>query len=649
MKKKIFKNKIFISVLLGLLGVGLVIFLLSGGNIDILRSVFLEEHSNEELRDKLSELGIRGHITVIILSMLQVVLTFLPAEPVQVLSGVAFGFPVGLLLCTIGVLIGNTLVYLIYRTYGDGMREYFVKNLKLDFDKLSKSKRAILLVFILYFLPAIPYGMICFLAASMGMKFPRYILVTLLGAIPSVCIGVGLGHIAISTSWILSIIIFAVLIALIIVLMNKRDYLFEKVNEFAERGKGSKKAAVKEYPLWLLNIAYVISVIIFTLKGVKRKYTNKLGKDIEGPALVLCNHGAFVDFAFAGPLIRRRCPNFVVARLYFYKSWLNSLIRSYGCFPKSMFAPDVECVKNCLRVLRRGGVLAMMPEARLSTAGKFEDIQPSMYDFIASCGVPVYTIKISGDYLASPKWANGIRRGSYVEAELDILFEKDEAKTLSREEIVNRVNDRLYYDDFKWLEAHPNVKYHSRTLAEGLENILTVCPKCKQRYTIRTKKHSIFCDNCGKVASIDNRYAFVGGEPFANFGEWYEWQKDEMRADIYANPEFELKSNVEFKLPSIDGKAMLRHAGYGVCTLNKDGFEYKGTKDGESVTLHFPIKEVYRLLFGAGVNFELYVGNEIHFFIPEELRSSVDWYMASAILHDREIDAQNVSSEVENG
>lgn len=648
MNGKFLKSKLFISVLLSLLGVGLVIFLLSGGNLDILRSVFFENHTNEELRNKLSELGMRGHVTVVILSMLQVVLTFLPAEPVQVLSGVAFGFPIGLLLCSIGVLLGNTLVYLVYRTYGDGMREYFVKNLKLDFDKLSKSKRAILLIFILYFLPAIPYGMICFLAASMGMKFPRYIIITTLGAIPSVCIGVGLGHIAISTSWIFSILIFAILISLIIVLMNKRDYIFEKVNEFAERGKGGKKTAVKEYPLWLLNIAYVVSVIIFTLKGVKRKYTSKLDKDIEGPALVLCNHGAFVDFAYAGPLIRRRCPNFVVARLYFYKSWLNKLIRSYGCFPKSMFAPDVECVKNCLRVLRRGGVLAMMPEARLSTAGKFEDIQPSMYEFIASCGVPVYTIKISGDYLASPKWGNGIRRGSYVEAELDILFTKEELKALSKEEIKHRVNERLYYDDFKWLEAHPNVRYRSKKLAEGLENILSKCPKCNHKYTITTKKCDIFCENCGKLASIDNRYAFVSGVPFKNFSEWYEWQCRELRAEIYENPDFELKSSVEFKLPSLDGKRMLRHAGDGVCTLNREGLTYIGTKDGADTELHFPIKDIYRLLFGAGENFEIYVGNEIHFFVPAEVRSAVDWYVASAILHDREVE-EKTSSEATNG
>jgi hypothetical protein len=41
------------------------------------------------------------------------------------------------------------------------------------------------------------------------------------------------------------------------------------------------------------------------------------------------------------------------------------------------------------------------------------------------------------------------------------------------------------------------------------------------------------------------------------------------------------------------------------------------------------------LLFGAGVNFEIYDGSDILFFVPEEKRSAVEWYMTSMILHDR--------------
>ena len=79
---------------------------------------------------------------------------------------------------------------------------------------------------------------------------------------------------------------------------------------------------------------------------------------------------------------------------------------------------------------------------------------------------------------------------------------------------------------------------------------------------------------------------------------------------------------------------MLRHAGEGICTLSREGLVYEGTRDGEEVVLHFPIETIYRLLFGAGENFEVYVGQTIHYFIPEKRCSSVDWYIASSVIYD---------------
>ena len=47
-----------------------------------------------------------------------------------------------------------------------------------------------------------------------------------------------------------------------------------------------------------------------------------------------------------------------------------------------------------------------------------------------------------------------------------------------------------------------------------------------------------------------------------------------------------------------------------------------------------PILIMYRLLFGVGEDFEIYDGTQILYFVPEEKRSAVQWYMASMILHD---------------
>lgn len=370
------------------------------------------------------------------------------------------------------------------------------------------------------------------------------------------------------------------------------------------------------------------------LSGVKLSFENRCETPVTGPAVVLCNHGSFLDFVYAGTALRKCRPHFVVARLYFYHKWLSRLLRALGCFPKSMFAIDVESTKNILRVLEDGKVLAMMPEARLSTAGRFEDIQDGTFSFLKKVGVPVYSLRICGDYLADPKWGKGLRRGALVESTLEPLFTPAELEALSVEQIKQAVEERLWYEEFQWLETRPQVRYRSGKLAEGLENILSVCPLCKGRHTITTKGRELFCDRCGRLTGLDDRYGFDKDFVFADFSQWYHWQKSVLEAEILADPDFSLQSAVELRLPSDDGKSLTRHSGHGHCVLNRDGLKYTGTRDGEPWEIQFSLKRIYRLLFGAGENFEIYHGAEILFFVPEERRAAVDWYLTSMLLHD---------------
>lgn len=401
-----------------------------------------------------------------------------------------------------------------------------------------------------------------------------------------------------------------------------------------QQAKQSKslKNTVQETNGFVLNVLYYAIRFYLFLCGVRIKTVNKVGKP-EAPSIILCNHGSFIDFIYATVLLRKYRPHFMVARLYFYHRVTGWLLRKVGAFPKSMFAMDMENAKNCLTVLKNQGILAMMPEARLSTAGRFEDIQDTTYSFIKKCGVTVYTIKFSGDYLADPKWGKGFRRGSLVEAELDLLYTAEQVKELTLEEMKKGISQRLYYDEFQWLQQHPKVRYCSRRMAEGLENILSVCPVCNRKHTLTTKKNKIFCQHCGYLTSLDGRYHFTENFRFANPAQWYDWQMSLLEAEIAEAEDYALSSKVELRLPG-NGNSLTRHSGYGTCTLNRDGLTYIGTKDDESVELHFSIQRIYRLLFGAGENFEIYDGTQILYFVPEEKRSAVQWYMASMILHD---------------
>ncbi len=398
--------------------------------------------------------------------------------------------------------------------------------------------------------------------------------------------------------------------------------------------KDRSKTTVGKYSRPLVTVVYGVLRLYFFLCGIRIRAVNKLGAQPEAPSIVLCNHGSFIDFIYAAALLWKNLPHFIVARLYFYHGLLGWALRKVGAFPKSMFAFDAESTKNCLRVLRNGEILAMMPEARLSTAGRFEDIQESTYSFLKKAGVSVYIVKFHGDYFADPKWGRGLRRGARIEAELDVLFTAQQIKNLSVEEIKKGVEERLYYDEFQWLQTRPELWYRSRRLAEGLENILTLCPNCGEKYTVTTRGHELTCKRCGMHTALDDRYGFTPGFRFENFGQWYDWQKEQLEAQIANDEAFTLTSQVELRLPGT-GSTLTRSAGRGTCTLSREGLRYVGTRDGEPYDVSFSIRQAYRLLFGAGENFEIYNGSEILYFVPTIKQSAVDWYLASMILYDR--------------
>jgi len=624
------RTKIIIGVVFLLILVGLGFFLFSGENAKILSNIFSGDVSNDEIRDALESFGWRGYITLGILSMLQVVFAFLPAEPVQVISGLSFGFWKGGLICLVGVMVGNTIIFLLYKIYGERLNKYFENHAEFDFSVARKSKRIAFIVFILYFLPAIPYGLIALFAASMGIKYPKYMILTTLGVIPSVVIGVGLGHVALASSWILSIAIFLVLIALLVFMFRYREKIFAKINGYIK--KRQENESIKT-PNSIYKALLTIALKLFFVRKIKIKFKNKIGK-INGPAIILCNHGSFIDFAYAAMLLKKNRPNYVSARLYFYHKWLGKFMHSIGCHPKSMFATDVESAKTCLRVMNAKGLLVMMPEARLSTVGKFEDIHDATYKFIHKMAVDVYAIKFYGDYLSNPKWGNGARKGSLVEVEINKIIPSKEFENMDIEAIKNKIDNELYYDEFKWLESKRDVHYKSKRIAEGLENILYICPNCGARYSLSSSKNTLKCDNCQKTWTVGDRYQFVNSDRFNNFAEWYEWQVAVCK-DVVDKGKYQIKSKVELRHSSIDGKSCTRHAGDGECVLNQDGLKYVGTRDGEEVEKFFPMTQIYRLLFGAGEDFEIYEGKEIWYFVPEEKRSCVEWYVASGLLKDK--------------
>ena len=161
------KGKIIALISFIVIFIGLIIFLFSGKNFQVLKEIFRSGASKAEIQESIGKLGIRSYIVVFIISMLQVILTFVPAEPLHVVSGISFGLWKGMAVCLAGIMLGNTIIYILYKIFGKKLTDYFATNVDFDFESAKQSNKLALIVIILYCLPAIPYGIICFFAASM--------------------------------------------------------------------------------------------------------------------------------------------------------------------------------------------------------------------------------------------------------------------------------------------------------------------------------------------------------------------------------------------------------------------------------------------------------------------------------------------------
>lgn len=633
-------NKIITACLLAVAIASIAMFLCTGDSQQIIHDLFDKNVSGEDVAQEFVDSGWKGVCLIGLLTLLQMLLPFMPAEPVQVVAGLTYGFWIGLLICVVSVAIGCTIIYLLYKIYGDSLKDYFHANVNIDFEKARKSNRVLLFIFVLFFLPAIPYGLICVFAATVGMKYGRYIFATLLGAIPSVMIGVGLGELATETSWAISLAVFGALLVLLIVLFICREKIFASINNKLTTPYTSQ-TTVRRHHTFIGSLAFAGLSVHFGLR-TKLKVINRAGK-ITKPAIVLCTHGSFVDFYYAVHALRKYRPHFMAGRLYFYDKTMGRLLRHTGCYPKSMFSADVENVKNTFRLIKWGEMVAMMPEARLSTVGRLEKIQDTTFKFIKKCGVDVYTLKLNGSYLADPKWGNKIRKHALVQAELDKLVTAEQLKQMDENQVEQLVNSQLYYNEFDWLNAHREVHYRTKNLAEGLHNILYRCPVCGEEFTLSTHGNTVTCNRCGYTVQLDDRYNFTDGQ-FRNFQQWYDWQVGVTESQIDDN--YSLISHVELRHAS-DGNGQTKFAGQGQCTLDKTGLTYVGTEYGEQITKHFDLQNMFCLLFGAGEDFELYEGNEIWYFVPDDKRTCVKWYVVSMLLKHYSVNTEPTSDKQE--
>lgn len=99
--------------------------------ITILCIPYLEKLSQPEVqlqfRQWVSENRFYGTMALLGIQILQIVIAFIPGEPVEIIAGAILGTVDGLFICLLGCVIASSIVFSISKQYGRKILRFFFK------------------------------------------------------------------------------------------------------------------------------------------------------------------------------------------------------------------------------------------------------------------------------------------------------------------------------------------------------------------------------------------------------------------------------------------------------------------------------------------------------------------------------------------
>ena len=568
----------------------------------------------DNARELLISKGPLGFLTVILVEALQMVVVFIPAEFIQISSGLSYPFLLALLLCDLGICLGATIIFVLVRVFrfsSDAARkeEAVIDQLAA---KSRKDRGVVLLLYFLFIMPFIPFGAICYYGSSRDLRYRRYILTVATGAIPSIVTSILMGA---ATRYFLVNDLSLPLLLLVILLLAL--LLFGILFLFLDKIYFKENDGTPDSPVY---VALFKVVSLLCRRRANVTLDDSLIRGHGQPYLFLCNHESFWDFYYVSRLIQDRRPAFVLNRFYFQHPILGWIGRKTGMIPKRLFTTDFETPVRIMRTLKKGYSVVVFPEGRLSPDGRQNPFPENSASFFRRLGVDVVLGRIRGAYFGGPKW----RKRSYpgrVQASAVRILTQAEMEAMTDEELQSLIAEALAFDES---EEQKNA-YPQRDKAKGLEKLLYRCADCGALFATEGVGNDLVCHACGRVHTLNDEYRFT--DEIGTIGAYYDRIKALERAELH---DLHLQTAVDAVM--FQQKRPRRVRSKGVCTLTREAFSFRSPQEDLSV----PISQLPALPFSCSEEFETYFHENLYYFYPAENKRQVArWALIVDLLNEQ--------------
>ena len=330
------------------------------------------------------------------------------------------------------------------------------------------------------------------------------------------------------------------------------------------------------YLIWLLSR--------LTLPKVPWKVEKINMEGLKPPYMMLSNHMYFVDFKLAAMGVGfHRVNNVVSIDGYYRRPFLMEWI---GAICTRKYTMDLHLVKSIKKVLSRGDILSMYPEARYTPCGTLNYMPESLGKLVKMNKVPVVAVVHHGNYLHSPFWNFRKKRYVPLHTTMTQILTPEQIKTMTVDEINAVLKEKLWYDEYQYQKDN-GILITEPFRAEGLHKVLYQCPACGVEHEMDSEGTQIYCKKCGKRWNLneDGTLSALSGETeFSHVPDWYNWERTQVEAQIEAGT-YSFEDEVEvFSMPRCWrfeklGKAKIRH------TID-EGFVLEGHYNGEDYRIH---------------------------------------------------------------
>ena len=190
----------------------------------------LKEGDSQKIADYLAqETGIKGVIAVILLQAVQIASIVMPGMAIQVAAGLIYGWLKGFLMCYIGFVVSNLLVFLFARKMGsDRIRDVSMgRTAQWLLEKLNGANPKFMVV-VANMVPAIPNGIIPYIAARTDITAIDYVKAVAMGSWLQILLSCLAGQFIISGKWLYTVLTVVFQFVVVIIILWKREWFLER-------------------------------------------------------------------------------------------------------------------------------------------------------------------------------------------------------------------------------------------------------------------------------------------------------------------------------------------------------------------------------------------------------------------------------------